>query len=1409
MAISTRRNAVPPQPDRIPCDPDLIPMPDFSSALYDDARRDYKRTLSNLDDAEIKWFMEQTWRIWTAQAKIWWNTYGSSQASQSHTTPAPHSASVDPTSAPVAVAGPSSAVDHGAAANQAQASSGSSLVAPARSPVASRPPSPIPNVQVVPPAPAFTVPATSVLAHIPAPIPATPAAPAVPPTVASVVAPVIPPRAPVVPIALVPNPPAAAVPVVPNPDIFQFGPDLLQDRRSTHVLHPSIENRLRKLQHVPLFHFTTRGLKNQLESHQQSIVDNSYHFEVVNGASTLVPASSAILSKKVPSDELLDLHQFREAHLNFLEAIRNAQWPLEVVDMWDDFFHNMLSHPSNLNPPINGQHPLMVYLARIRTMWHNDLEKTNSHPYINRVDETMFNQILQELQAAQHQKQVNEINQLMASTTRAPSLSNPLPPGFVKPSLFARVQVDSPPFVPSALALGTTTFSRAHVPKFGTVPSHPGVTVGLEMPCSIRQVGPFAFASSSSLAAPNNTPTFTSALDAVLQVTGLSDANSLRNSFPFSSPYNPSEWHSHLCRFGLLSRYPTLVASLYNGFHAGVPSITESFCPSNSASLYEHQGVFDSIVSAEFAAGRYFGPFTRSELEAHIGPFQSSPLSLVAKPSSDKFRLVQNLSFPYKQRLRSPSSSVSSIYSHIDSDLFPCTWGTFLTASLLILHLPPGSQGSCRDVADAFRTIPMAPDQWPGIVVRLSESDQFALNNANCFGLSSAGGVWGLLADAFCDILSGCGIGPIIKWVDDFLFLRILRSELSSYNKKRSLWADKARRLGRLQVHSRFLFLGDFLPDGRLEEFSDNMEFPLQSLEFTPSLSTVLPSQSPSAASSTIYSNDSLFAYSASHVDQISLHLGVPWKHEKTTPFAFTVTYLGFLWDLESKTVSLSDTKSSKYKSAIQSWHTRKWHTLKDVQELYGKLLHASHVLPAGRAYLFGLESMLPTYGDRPDCPHRPARSIRAELEWWTAQLSSLNVSRRIPSTDEFPELHAYSDASSGVGIGLFQLNAWGAYRLRPGWKKDGREIAWAEARSLLRPNVPAKLRLKLWKPSLSSVSSSVLPPTLQNRVVDVLAVSLQDSTLQTYGSGLAQFHRFCDDLNISEELRAPCSPDLLAGFIASLAGSYSASSIANYIAGIRAWHVLHRVPWNINEIELRSLLRGASSLTPETSKRPLREPYTPTIISSLRRQLDLSLPLDAAVFACLTTSFYACARLGEFTVPSQNGFLPHLHVKPSDVSERADRQGRQVRAFALPSTKTAPDGEEVFWAAQDGPTDPLAAFQNHLEVNSPPSDGPLFAYRSGDSHMPLSKTVFLKCLERAAKNAGLKPLHGHSIRIGSTLEYLLRGVPFDVVKAIGRWASDAFSLYLRKHAQILAPYLQAVPEVHDQFVRLTMPPPR
>lgn len=287
-----------------------------------------------------------------------------------------------------------------------------------------------------------------------------------------------------------------------------------------------------------------------------------------------------------------------------------------------------------------------------------------------------------------------------------------------------------------------------------------------------------------------------------------------------------------------------------------------------------------------------------------------------------------------------------------------------------------------------------------------------------------------------------------------------------------------------------------------------------------------------------------------------------------------------------------------------------------------------------------------------------------------------------------------------------------------------------------------------------------------------LLSLGWDDSTLSTYGSGLLVFHVFCDSRAINDDQRAPTSYQLLSTFISELAGSYSKTTISNYMSGLRAWHILHRLSWETNEKELKILLRACSRTAPLASKKSKRDPWTPEIMERLHANLDLSSNhLHIAVYACLTTTFYAAARLGELTVPTLMDFDPAEHPRTSDIRQVQDRQGNSSTVIHIPSTKMAPIlGEDIFWTEQAGVTDPKSALEKHLAFNCPPNDAHLFAYPHAPTmaYRPLSRQSFLNTVNAAAKKAGLGTLHGHGLRIGATLEYLLCGLSFEAMKAKG-----------------------------------------
>ena len=370
---------------------------------------------------------------------------------------------------------------------------------------------------------------------------------------------------------------------------------------------------------------------------------------------------------------------------------------------------------------------------------------------------------------------------------------------------------------------------------------------------------------------------------------------------------------------------------------------------------------------------------------------------------------------------------------------------------------------------------------------------------------------------------------------------------------------------------------------------------------------------------------------------------------------------------------------------------------------------------------------------------------------------------------------------------------------------------------SPLRPHCDANERLRIWKPEnpRNALDEAGNPTNLREedllRISSVLEEAYAPSTRGTYSTGLFAFHLFCDLKNIEEHHRAPANPTVLVSFIAVLAGTYAGSTIKNFIYGVRTWHIIHGSTWNVDANQLQALLTAGRRLTPAEAKKEEKAPWSVEYLEKICQGLKPTSSKDIAILACLTTAFWGTARLGEVTVPDTKSFKPSIHVKPSDVRhDIPDQNGLKQTEFNLPWTKAAMEkGEKIYWAQQDGISNPRAALISHLRINKPPANGHLFAYKFGKGFKPLTRDAFLKRVHQVAKANNLPPMPGHGIRVGSTLEYLLRGIPFEVVKAKGRWKSDAFRLYLRKHAQIMAPYMQANPNAFGDLVRHAMPPVR
>ena len=98
------------------------------------------------------------------------------------------------------------------------------------------------------------------------------------------------------------------------------------------------------------------------------------------------------------------------------------------------------------------------------------------------------------------------------------------------------------------------------------------------------------------------------------------------------TPYHPDVWEYALQEAGLLQKYPHIVTGLHFGFNISFPPISTTQAPPNKESIVEFTDKFNKIVHNEMQKGCYIGLISGKDVEALIGPFQSSPFSINPKP---------------------------------------------------------------------------------------------------------------------------------------------------------------------------------------------------------------------------------------------------------------------------------------------------------------------------------------------------------------------------------------------------------------------------------------------------------------------------------------------------------------------------------------------------------------------------------------------------------------------------------------------------------------------------------------------------------------------------------------------------------------------------------------------------------
>lgn len=180
----------------------------------------------------------------------------------------------------------------------------------------------------------------------------------------------------------------------------------------------------------------------------------------------------------------------------------------------------------------------------------------------------------------------------------------------------------------------------------------------------------------------------------------------------------------------------------------------------------------------------------------------------------------------------------------------------------------------------------------------------------------------------------------------------------------------------------------------------------------------------------------------------MAAELGWPWAPKKFVPIASSFLYIGFLWDLNDKTIQLPLSKKIKYANRVlPCTETDAFMTLEKVEELIGMLNHVCLVLPTGRTCLISLYKFRAgfkhTHSTR--TTHHIGLLLKEDLIWWLNTLQSEFVGMSIFTLPDYIPISLFVDASTSWGIGLILNGRWLAWQYKPSWKSPERNIGWVE----------------------------------------------------------------------------------------------------------------------------------------------------------------------------------------------------------------------------------------------------------------------------------------------------------------------------------------------------------------------------
>lgn len=314
----------------------------------------------------------------------------------------------------------------------------------------------------------------------------------------------------------------------------------------------------------------------------------------------------------------------------------------------------------------------------------------------------------------------------------------------------------------------------------------------------------------------------------------------------------------------------------------------------------------------------------------------------------------------------------------------------------------------------------------------------------------------------------------------------------------------------------------------------------------------------------------------------------------------------------------------------------------------------------------------------------------------------------------------------------------------------------------------------------------------LVRRRAILLGYCVAPTTATAYSSALASYIDFCDRHKFPLEP----TPDTLSFYIAYLSVFLKPNTIASYLSGIcNKLEPFFPSVRTVRQARLVSqTLKGARRMcgTPDKRKRPL----TADDIKLLTDKFgNAKAHDDKLLLAAIMVGFHGLLRVSELTQPSVKA---HRDPRKLMLRHTVEETASHI-TLVLPGHKADQflAGHNIILQRLDDFMDPSAPFLNYLS--------------SRDKLFPLHPHLWLRqdgsvptftWMVNRIKSLFEGDVGGSSIRSGGATHLAICGASHQTIQAVGRWSSEAYRVYLRKHPIVVQsaiwsrPVLSATPHL-------------